>query len=75
MRSLPLTHVFQCFVYIRTRFRFPMIGRNVAAQSTGRHMGIGGEIQFPQTYLQALLPFPASPLERPGEFARRLNYG
>ena len=49
MRSLPLTHVFQCFVYICTRFRFPMIGRNVAAQSTGRHMGIGGEIQFPQT--------------------------
>ena len=49
MKSLPLAHVFQCFVYIRTRFRFPMIGRNVTAQSTWRHMGIGGEIQFLQT--------------------------
>ena len=49
MKSLPLAHVFQCFVYIRIRFRFSMIGRNVTAQSTGRHVGIGGEIHFPQT--------------------------
>ena len=34
-------------------------------------MGIGGGIQIPETKLQALLPFPAPPPERPGELARR----
>ena len=34
-------------------------------------MGIGGGIQIPETKLQALLPFPAQPPERPGELARR----
>ena len=59
-------------VYIRARFRFELIGRNLTAQSTGSHRGIEGGIQIPQTELQALLPFPAPSLERPGELARRL---
>ena len=45
--------------------------RNLAAQSTGSHRGVGGGIQIPEEYLQALLPFPAPPPERPGELARR----
>ena len=60
------------FVYIRARFRFELIGRNLTAQSTGSHRGIEGGIQIPQTELQALLPFPAPLLERPGKLARRL---
>ena len=54
------------------RFRFTLIGRNLTAQSTGSHTGIGGGIQIPETYLQALLPFPAPAPERPGELAPRL---
>ena len=57
---------------IRARFRFALIGGNLAAHSTGRHRWIWGGIQIPETLLQALLPFPAPPLERPGELARRL---
>ena len=59
------------FAYIRARFRFALIGGNLTAQSTSR-MGNGGGIQIPETELQALLPFPALPPERPGEVARRL---
>ena len=58
---------------IRARFRFALIGGNLAAHSTGRHRWIWGGIQIPETLLQALLPFPAPPLERPGELARRLS--
>ena len=32
---------FSMFVYIRARFRFMLIGRNLTAQSTGSHRGIG----------------------------------
>ena len=32
------------FVYIRTRFRFALIGGNMTAQSTRSHRGIGGGI-------------------------------
>ena len=63
---------FSKFVYIRARFHFTLIGGNLTAQSTGRHRGIGGGFQIPETYLQALLPFPAPPPECPGELARRL---
>jgi len=31
------------------------------------------EIQIPETQLQALLPFPAQPPERPGKLARMLG--
>ena len=60
------------FVYIRARFRFALIGGNLTSQSTGSHRGIGGGIQIPEMLLQALLPFPAPPPERPGELAHRL---
>ena len=65
---------FSMFVYIRSRFRFVLIGGNLTAQSTGSHRDIGGGIEMPETELQALLPFPAPPLERLGELARRLPY-
>ena len=58
---------FSMFAYILARFRFGLIG-----ESTGSHRGIGGGIQIPETQLQALLPIPAPPPERPGELARRL---
>ena len=63
LTSLP----FSMFVNICARFRFALIGRNLTAQSTGKHRGIGGGIQIPETLLQAVLPFPAPPQERPGE--------
>ena len=40
MTSLHLVHVTSMFAYIRTLFRFTLIGRNLTAQSTGSHMGI-----------------------------------
>ena len=40
---------FSIFVYIRTRFRYALIGGNLTAQSTGSHRGIGGGIQIPET--------------------------
>ena len=59
-------------VYIRARFRFALIGENLKAQSTGSHREIGRGIQIPEKKLQALLPFPTQPPERPEELARRL---
>ena len=59
-------------VYIRARFRFALIGENLKAQSTGSHREIGRGIQIPEKKLQALLPFPTTPPERPEELARRL---
>ena len=49
-----------------------LIGGNLTALSKGSHRQIGGGIQIPETYLQALLPFPALPQERPCELACRL---
>ena len=63
---------FSMFVYIRARFRFALIDGNLTAPSTGSHRGIGSGIQIPEMQLQALLPFPAPPPERSGEFAPRL---
>ena len=40
---------FSMFVFIRACFCFVVIGRNLTAQSTGSHGGIGGEIQIPKT--------------------------
>ena len=37
------------FVYVRTCFRFVLIGGNLRAQLTGSHRGIGGGIQIPET--------------------------
>ena len=57
-----------CFSWLllfRARLPFALIGGNLAVQSTGNHGGVGGGIQIPETQLQALLPFPASPPKRP----------
>ena len=40
---------FSMFVYILARFRFALIGRNLKAQSTKSHRGIGGGIQILET--------------------------
>ena len=48
---------FSMFVYIRALFNFALIAGNLTAQSTGSSMVIGLGIQFPETKLQALLPF------------------
>ena len=40
MMPLPLAHVFQMFVYIRAHFRFPLMGRNLTAQSMQSQTGI-----------------------------------
>ena len=37
---------FSMSVYIRSRFHFVLIGKNLTAQSTGSHRGIGGGIQI-----------------------------
>ena len=67
-------HVFFNVCLHSTRFHIALFGGNLTAQSTGRHRGIGGGIQIPETELQALLPFSAPPPERPGELARRLTH-
>ena len=54
---ITLAKYFSVFVYTGARFRFALIGGNLTAQSTGSHSRIGGGIQIPATYLQALLPF------------------
>ena len=58
-------------VYIRARFRFALIGENLKAQWTGSRRETGRGIQIPEKKLQALLPFPDAPPERPVELARR----
>ena len=58
---------FSMFVYIHAHFCFMLIGRNLTAQSTGSHRGIGGGIQIPEGHSWKL-----SFLFPPGELARRL---
>ena len=76
MMSLTFARVFSMFVYISAQFRSMLIGRNLTAQSTGSHKGIGGGIQILETSLQALppslLPPPPTLLECPRECSRRL---
>ena len=40
---------FSMLGYIRTRFRFPLIGGNLTAQSTWSHRRFEGGIQIPET--------------------------
>ena len=40
----------KCFVYIRARLLFALIGGNLTAQSTGSHLGKWNGIQIPETY-------------------------
>ena len=56
---------FSMFVYIRAHFRFVLIGGNLTAWSMGSLREIGGGIQIPKIWLQALLPFPATPARMP----------
>ena len=76
MMSLTFARVFSMFVYISAQFRSMLIGRNLTAQSTGSHKGIGGGIQILETSLQALppslLPPPSTLPECPRECSRRL---
>ena len=67
---IPSAVVDSMFVYLRARFRFALIGGNLTAQSTGSRKRIGRGIQIPETWLQTLLPFPALPLEGPGDPVR-----
>ena len=48
---------FSMFFYIRTLFRFELIGENLTAQSTGSHRGIGGGIQTPAGLLLSEMLF------------------
>ena len=64
---------FSMFVFIRACFCLTVISRNLTAQSARSHGGIGGEIQIPKTWLQALLPFSALLPEHPRELAHRLS--
>ena len=59
-----LSRVFQCFLYIRVRFRFALIGGNLTAQLTGSHRGIGGRIQIPETLQVASFPSFSRPAAR-----------
>ena len=47
------------YVYIRSRFRFALIGGNLTAQSTGRATGeLDVEFKFQICSRKLLLPFP-----------------
>ena len=59
-----LSRVFPCFLYIRVRFRFALIGGNLTAQLTGSHRGIGGRIQIPETLQVASFPSFSRPAAR-----------
>ena len=69
MKSLPLARVFKVCLHSLSGFRFALIGRNMTAQLTGIHREIRGGIQIPETWLQALLPFPAPLPEHHRELA------
>ena len=43
------SYLISMFVYIRTHFRFGLIGGNLTAESMGSHRGIGVGIQVPET--------------------------
>ena len=46
---ITLDMCFSMFAYIPAQFRFSLIGRNLTAQLTRSHRGIGGPIQIPET--------------------------
>ena len=51
-------HAFFNVCLILARFRFALIGGNLAAQSTGSHRGIGGGIQILETSFKMFFLFP-----------------
>ena len=44
--TISLVMCFSMFVYTCTHFCFPLIGRNLTAQSTGSHMRVEVEFKF-----------------------------
>ena len=76
--SLPLARAFTCFsicVYIRTCFRFALIGGNLTAQSTGSHRGIGGGIQiFQRRSCKLSFLFPPRRQRAPESLLAGLEY-
>ena len=62
--SLPVAHLFNVCLHSSTS--------PLCADWRKSDRGIGGGIQIPEAKLQALLPFPATPPQRPGELAHRL---
>ena len=49
---------FSMFVYIRARFRFALIGRNLTAQSTGSLGGLEVELKFQRCSCKLSFLFP-----------------
>ena len=47
--AITLGTCFSMFGCICARFRFALIAGNLTAQSTGKHRGVGGGIQIPET--------------------------
>ena len=61
MMSLPLALAFTFFFnvfYIRSRFRFALIGRNLTAQSTGSHGELEVEFKFQRRSCKLSFLFP-----------------
>ena len=55
-----------CFSMFRARFRFALIGGNLAAQSTGNHRGeLEVEFEFQRLSCKLFFLFPSPPPERP----------
>ena len=53
-----LCSCFSMFVYIRARFRFALIGRNLTAQSTGSHRELEVEFKFQRRSCKLSFLFP-----------------
>ena len=53
-----LCSCFSMFVYIRARFRFALIGRNLKAQSTGSHRELEVEFKFQRRSCKLSFLFP-----------------
>ena len=64
---------FSIYFHIRACFHFALIGGNLTAQTSWSHLEIEIRIQIPEKQLQAFLPFPVPPPERPRQLARRLD--
>ena len=66
---ITLRMCYSMFVYICTRFPFPLIGGNLTAQSTGSHRGIGGGIKFQSSFREVVASSPS--FSRPAARAPR----
>ena len=66
---ITLRTCYSMFVYICTRFPFPLTGGNLTAQSTGSHRGIGGGIKFQSSFREVVVSSPS--FSRPAARASR----